>query len=188
MALALPPQRMWMMLLGSATLGLVLLRFTKGFSWRELKRGSIGWRGFWALGAVTFAVSLALCAWLLPDRVLYIPLNVPKFIPILAIGYPIILVLPQELIFRPLFFKRYGALFGSETIRIWANAALFSFAHLMYWHWAVFTLTFIGSFIFARSYLRGSFPEALAYHSIAGFVIFMSGLGWLFYSGGNVVQ
>jgi hypothetical protein len=58
----------------------------------------------------------------------------------------------------------------------------------MYFHWVVFAMTFIGSFIFARGYLRGSFPQAMADHSITGLAIFASGLGWLFFSGGNVAQ
>lgn len=188
LAFLLPPDKMWTVLLLSGAAGLVLLHFTHGFEWRSLLQGKVNWHEFFLLGAATLLVSSLLCYWLLPDRMFRILLEMPLFIPILSIAYPIILVLPQELLFRPLFFKRYGHLFASERLRIWVNAGLFSFAHLMYWHWVVFLLTFLGSFIFARSYLRGSFPEAVAHHSIAGLMVFLSGLGWLFYSGGNVAQ
>lgn len=188
LALALDPQQMRYVLIGSALLGAFLLAITPSFRWVSLIEGRVSWTGFFVLGFVTLIVSVILCMLLLPERLFLILTEMPLLVPILAIGYPIILVLPQELIFRPLFFERYGKLFRSETQAIWINAGLFSFAHLMYWHWVVFLLTFVGSFIFTRSYLRGSFPEAIAYHSIAGLMIFMSGLGWLFYSGGNVAQ
>lgn len=188
MAFAIHPTRMWTVLIGSGVLAFVLLQTTADFRWRDLLRGGINWKQTAALGIVTLISATLLCWILLPDRLFMILREFPLFLPVLAIGYPIMLVLPQELIFRPLFFKRYGDLFGSENMAIFVNAVLFSFAHLMYFHWVVFLMTFVGSFIFARAYLRGSFPQAMADHSIAGLVIFASGLGWLFYSGGNVVQ
>ena len=49
--------------------------------------------------------------------------------------------------------------------------------------------SFIGSFIFSYAYLRpNGFMQTIALHSIAGIAIFASGLGWLFYSGGNLAQ
>ena len=188
MAFAIHPTRMWTVLLSSAALAIILLHFTDTFRWNSLTEGTVNWRQTLALGAITFAVACALCWWLLPDRLFLLIRERPLLLPVLAIDYPIILVLPQELIFRPLFFKRYGHLFATQNHAITANACLFSFAHLMYFHWVVFLMTFIGSFIFARGYLRGSFPQAMADHSIAGLAIFASGLGWLFFSGGNVVQ
>lgn len=188
LALVLEPAQMRYVLIGSALLGAILLAITPSFKWSSLWTGRVNWIGFMLLGVITLAVSVVLCLLILPERLFLILKEMPLLVPILAIGYPIILVLPQELIFRPLFFERYNGLFNSERQAVWINAGLFSFAHLMYWHWVVFLLTFVGSFIFTRSYLRGSFPEAIAYHSIAGLMIFMSGLGWLFYSGGNVAQ
>jgi membrane protease YdiL (CAAX protease family) len=107
----------------------------------------------------------------------------------IAILYPIFLVIPQELIYRALFFERYGYLFSSQRQAIFINALLFSFGHLMYWHIVVWFMTFIGSFIFSYAYLRpNGFMQTIALHSIAGIAIFASGLGWLFYSGGNLAQ
>jgi hypothetical protein len=188
MAFGIDPSRMWTVLLSSGALAVVLLNFTEGFKWSSLLVGRVKWPQTLALGGVTLVVASILCWWLLPDRMFLLIRERPLLLPILAIAYPLILVLPQELIFRPMFFKRYGHLFGTENQSIWANAILFSFAHLMYFHWVVFVMTFVGSFIFARGYLRGSFPQAIADHSIAGLAIFASGLGWLFFSGGNVVQ
>ena len=188
MTYAINPSNMWIVLLTSGAVAIGFLHFTTGFTWRSLRQGRINWRATAILAIVTLITASILCWWLLPDHLFQLMRERPYLLPFLAIAYPIILVLPQELIFRPLFFKRYGTLFGGETQVIWANAVLFSFAHLMYFHWIVFAMTFISSFIFARGYLRGSFPQAMVDHSIAGLMIFASGLGWLFYSGGNVVQ
>jgi hypothetical protein len=188
MAYAIDPSNMWIVLISSGVLAVGLLHCTDNFAWRSLRRGQINWRATALLAVVTFVVASVLCWWLLPDRLFLLIRERPYIIPLLAVVYPVVLVLPQELIFRPLFFKRFSTLFRSESQACWANAFLFSFAHLMYFHWVVFAMTFIGSFIFARSYLRGSFPQAMLDHSVAGLMIFASGLGWLFYSGGNVVQ
>tara|TARA_R110002096_G_scaffold119038_5_gene257775 strand:- start:3520 stop:4134 length:615 start_codon:yes stop_codon:yes gene_type:complete len=188
MAYAIDPSWMWIVLLSAGLVAIVLLYFTEGFTWHSLRQGTINWRASAILGIVTLVIASVLCWWLLPDRLFFLARERWYLLPILAVAYPIILVLPQELIFRPLFFKRYGGLFGNETQAIWVNAILFSFAHLMYFHWVVFAMTFVGSFIFARGYLRGSFPQAMLDHSIAGLMVFVSGLGWLFYSGGNVAH
>ena len=68
------------------------------------------------------------------------------------------------------------------------NAALFSFAHLMYWSGVVALMTFAGGLVFAWAYVRrGSFALAVVLHSVAGVILFAAGLGIYFYSG-NVVR
>jgi uncharacterized protein len=72
----------------------------------------------------------------------------------------------------------------SVGVRIALNAALFSFAHLMYWNWIVAAMTFAGGLAFAFSYaVRRNFPEAVIAHSVAGVILFALGLGVFFYSG-----
>ena len=87
--------------------------------------------------------------------------------------------------FRPLFFRRYGSLLPDGRVApIVLNAAIFSFAHLMYWSWVVAAMTFAGGLAFAWSYrVRGNFPEAVVSHSVAGIIVFVLGLGVFFYSG-----
>ncbi|MCP5071723.1 MAG: CPBP family intramembrane metalloprotease [Rhodobacteraceae bacterium] len=188
LALLLPPGAMYPVLIGAGLLGVCLLHVTDGFSWRELF-GPVFVVPALVFGAITLVLATGLCLWLLPDRLLFLPRFAPVMLLLIAALYPLLLVLPQELIYRPLFYCRYGRLFRSENQAVWANATLFSFAHLMYWHWVVFTLTFVGSFIFSNAYLRqNSFPQALVLHAAAGIAIFASGLGWLFYSGGYVAQ
>ena len=102
--------------------------------------------------------------------------------------YPLLSALPQELIFRPLFFRRYGPVLPTGIGALWLNGAVFGFAHLMYWSWLVAVLTFAGGIAFAWAYERaGSFPLAVAFHAVAGWIVFAVGLGLFFYSG-NVVR
>ncbi|MDA8645624.1 CPBP family intramembrane metalloprotease, partial [Amylibacter sp.] len=172
----------------SAFAGVILLYFTKGFFWRSLT-GSIKIKPIIILGVITFICASLICWIILPERFWFIIINAPYVMVAIAILYPIFLVIPQELIYRALFFERYGHLFSSQRQAIFINALLFSFGHLMYWHIVVWFMTFIGSFIFSYAYLRpNGFMQTIALHSIAGIAIFASGLGWLFYSGGNLAQ
>ena len=187
LALALPPSAMYPVLTLGAVAGLVLLLVTDGFSLRELI-GPIAVGPMFALGLATFLVASAMCWLILPDRFWGLLRTEPAILLMIAALYPPVLVLPQGLVFRPLFFRRYGALFP-QGWGIWINAVVFALAHLMYWHWAVLVLTFAGSVIFAKVYLAGrGFVQAVALHAVAGIAVFASGLGWLFYSGGHVAQ
>ncbi|WP_245999076.1 CPBP family glutamic-type intramembrane protease [Paracoccus methylarcula] len=92
-----------------------------------------------------------------------------------------------RLIFRPLFFHRYGSLLPEGRGAIAINALIFSFAHLMYWSWVVAAMTFVGGWIFARAYLRHGFPAAWILHAVAGNLLFAVGMGYYFWSS-NVVR
>ena len=188
LAIFLPPNALYPVLSVSAFAGVILLYFTKGFFWRSLT-GSVKIKPIIILGVITFIFASLICWIILPERFWFIIINAPYVMVAIAILYPIFLVIPQELIYRALFFERYGYLFSSQRQAIFINALLFSFGHLMYWHIVVWFMTFIGSFIFAYAYLRpNGFMQTIALHSIAGIAIFASGLGWLFYSGGNLAQ
>jgi len=98
--------------------------------------------------------------------------------------YPVLSALPQELLFRPLYFRRYGMILPQGALGIVLNAAIFAFAHLMYWSGVVAVMTFAGGLIFAWAYeVRRSFPLAVILHSIAGVVLFAMGMSDFFYSG-----
>ncbi|MEM7438277.1 MAG: CPBP family intramembrane glutamic endopeptidase [Pseudomonadota bacterium] len=187
LAVFLEPSAMYPVLTVAGVAGLALLHFTPGFSWRELL-GPIRVFPVIAFGVLTFAAASVLCWLILPDRFWFLIQTQPQILLIIALFYPPLLVLPQEIVYRPLFYRRYGPLFPGQSA-IWVNAVLFSLGHLMYWHWAVLLLTFVGSFVFSWAYLQDrGFMQTMALHSIAGFAVFASGLGWLFFTGGNVAQ
>ena len=98
--------------------------------------------------------------------------------------YPFVSALPQEIVFRALFFGRYGGLFPGPRVAIAANAGAFSLAHLFYWNWPAVILTLFGGALFAWAYReKKSFLFAWLMHALAGQIVFTTGLGIFFFHG-----
>jgi membrane protease YdiL (CAAX protease family) len=183
LAFLLPPSMMFTVLGVTTFAGIVLLHITPGFSWGELNRGQFDWRSLALLAAGTVATSAIAVMVLMPENALILPRTQTGLWLMIMLLYPLASALPQEVIFRPLFFRRYGDLMPAGSL-IWVNAALFSLAHLMYWDVLVLAMTFCGGLAFAWAYhVRGSFWLAVVMHAVAGQIVFTSGLGRLFYSG-----
>ncbi len=186
MALVMPPAWLWPVFLGVTLLALGLLARTPGFRWAELGRG---WRRLdaRAIGLVAAATALVagLLVWrLLPGRALELPRRAPGLWLLILALYPLLSALPQELVFRVLFFRRYGALFPGRRTALAANGVAFGLAHLMFWNPVAPALALAGGLIFARAYLgRGGFALAAVLHAVAGGILFTSGLGVYFYHG-----
>ena len=185
MALVMPPDWLWPVLLGVTLVALVLLARTPGFAWRELAqggdrlgRGGAGRGGDGGGGG-------GLLVWLLvPGQALALPRRAPGlWLAILAL-YPLLSALPQELVFRALFFRRYGGLFAGRRVAVAVNAVAFGLAHLMFWNWVA-----AGADRGRRGDLRArlsrgaGFAQAVLLHAVAGGIIFTSGLGSFFYHG-----
>lgn len=189
-AVAVPASAMFTFLFLFTIVGIVLLHRTQGFTWVGLVRHAlpmdwrviVGFTIFAALGCWATIQITAPQAWLLLPRVS------PELWLLIMLLYPVFSALPQELVFRPLFFRRYGVLLPARNIAIVLNAMLFSLAHLMYWSWTVAILTFVAGLFFAWAYeVRRDFALAALLHAIAGNMVFTAGLGVYFYSG-NVVR
>lgn len=184
LALVMPPRALFPVLLGMTAVGLWLLARTDGFEWAELRRGRVdGWlvAGF---AVVVVAVSAGAVEAFAPASFLGLIRRNPEFYGVIVVLYPILSALPQELLFRVLYYRRYGALLPGGGAGLALNGAVFSLAHLMFWSWVVSAMTFAGGAIFAWAYARrGSFPLAVVLHSVAGWVLFGIGLGAFFYLG-----
>jgi uncharacterized protein len=167
--------------------GCFLLAVTPGFSWRELVdlRGLARWLPlFLGFLAACIVAIFGLVLLFVPDQLFGFPRRDPVTWGLVMLLYPPISVLGQELIFRPLFYRRYGDLFPSETVALFVNAAVFSLAHAFYQNWIAVSLTFAGGLVFAWAYQRsGSFALVFILHTLAGHVLFTSGLGAFFYHG-----
>ncbi|MDO5530351.1 MAG: CPBP family glutamic-type intramembrane protease [Paracoccus sp. (in: a-proteobacteria)] len=188
-ALFLPPEQMFGALAAFTLAGLGLLWFTGGFDWRQALRGwsRIDWRLVGLVAAATTIAGLAVLVVAAPHAIFALPRYQPALLLMILALYPLLSALPQELIFRPLFFHRYGRLMPDARVAIWVNAGVFAFAHLMYWSLIVTLFTFVGGLIFARSYLQRGLPEVWVLHAVAGNILFAIGMGVYFYSG-NVVR
>lgn len=185
-AILFPPDWMFPALFAFTGLGIILLHLTPGFAWAELR---YDWRNWsWAEVAGFSVAMLALCIAVIlltrPEAAFALLRFRPELLAFIWIGYPIASALPQELLFRPLFFRRYHSILPAGQVATLLNAGIFSFAHLMYWSWIVAAMTFAGGLLFAWAYQRrGSFFYAVLLHAIAGNIIFAVGLGIYFYSG-----
>lgn len=190
MAVLLPPSAMFPVLFAVTAVGMVLLHVTPGFTWRELVAGAgrIDWRFVTLFALATAAVGASVVALTAPLAFGMLIRQNPGLMLMIALLYPLLSALPQEVVFRPLFFRRYFVLLpAGPTAQIVLNASVFSFAHLMYWSWIVAAMTFSGGLVFAWVCAkRGNFPEAVVLHSVAGVIVFALGLGVYFYSGNAV--
>jgi membrane protease YdiL (CAAX protease family) len=185
-AVLLPANVMFGLLFAMTALGLVLLQLTPGFHWHALTRGwgRIDWTRVAALALLTAVAAWAILRVTRPEAMFFLPRERPQLMLMIALLYPFLSALPQEIVFRPLFFRRYGALFHNDRLALVVNAAIFSLAHLMYWSWIVVAMTFVGGLAFAEAYARrGSFGTAVLQHAVAGIILFAMGMGVYFYSG-----
>ncbi len=102
---------------------------------------------------------------------------------IIMVGYPLASVYPQEVIWRPLFFHRYGPSLG-VTGTVVASALSFGLVHILFGSWLSVALTAVGGLMFASTYARtGSTLLASVEHALYGCFAFTIGIGGLFYSG-----
>jgi membrane protease YdiL (CAAX protease family) len=172
---------------GMVGVGVALLAITPDFRWRELVQ--LRGLGRWIPHILGFAVACvavigALTLALVPERLFSLPRYQPRLWATIMILYPVVSVLGQELLFRVLFFRRYGHLFASNRLAILVNALVFALAHAFYQNSVAIALTFLGGLVFAWAYVRSSsFPLVLILHALAGQAIFTLGLGVYFYHG-----
>lgn len=92
--------------------------------------------------------------------------------------YPLVSVLPQELVFRTFFFHRYKGILPSKACRLGLSTASFALAHAAYGNWPAVLLSAFGGLLFGYRYLqtRSTLIVALE-HSIWGMFLFTVGLG-----------
>lgn len=186
MATVVPVRYAFPLLAAMTVVGVALLALTPGFRWRALIEGPLGphWRATLIFTLGTAIVATALTLWLRPAWFLFLPREVPGLWAMILLLYPVLSVIPQELLYRPLFFERYGALLGGPSVAIAVNALCFGLAHAFYANWVAVTLTTVGGAAFAWAYVHArSFPLAVLWHTLAGQLIFTSGLGRFFYHG-----
>ena len=186
-AVFVPSRWMFPVLICFTVAGLLLLHFTPGFQWRMLRHSPADWRFAALFGALTGLGVAALVLWHRPEAFLALPLENPRLMLMIAVFYPILSALPQELLFRVLYFRRYRPILPRGQRGMVINAGVFALAHLMYWNVMALVLTFAGGLAFAYAYKRrGGFASAFLCHAVAGLVLFAFGLGRYFYSGAVV--
>jgi uncharacterized protein len=107
----------------------------------------------------------------------------PLFWLIVMVMYPLISVVPQEIIFRRYMFDRYKTAF-SPRVLVLVSGVGFGFAHIVFGNWVAPVLCVIGGIMFAQTYARTrSLALVSLEHALYGDFIFTLGLGRYFYHG-----
>ena len=170
--------------LAGVTIGAAaLLSITPEFSWREVLRPlrRIDRAVIAGFAAAALLAILSLTLWLVPQRLFWLPRTHPGIWLLIVAVYPFLSALPQEMIFRVLFFRRYGGLFPTTTLAVAANGLVFGLAHLFYMHWVTVALATVGGTIIGWAYAhRRSLLLVWVMHVIGGVSIFTIGLGIYF--------
>lgn len=115
------------------------------------------------------------------DALFSVMLNKPTLWLKFSAIYILFSVIPQELIYRTFFVKRYQELFNNKLVFILTNSVLFSFAHIWFQSWIVLSFTFVGSLFFIDTYLKTkSTLLVIIEHSFYGVWLYTVGYGALF--------
>ncbi len=133
------------------------------------------------------ALLLTAALWLhRPEWLFRFPQQAPHFWLLVMVMYPLISVLPQGLLYRQLFERRYARLFSSPRASWLIGSLVFGFAHLPFGNlWAV-GFPFIGGLVFLRTYRRtGSLGLSCLEHGLYGDLLFTIGWGTYLYHGGT---
>lgn len=135
--------------------------------------------------AVVASIIAAWVAFQLPNRFLSLPRDQWRLWLIIMVFYPLLSVIPQELVYRTFFFHRYGPLFAdARWLAIAVNGALFGFAHIIFGSWVSIALTTLLGVLLAWRYdeTRALWAVWLE-HSLYGCLVFTIGLGHYFFTG-----
>lgn len=121
-----------------------------------------------------------------PQTFFYMVMNESKLFLLVIVLYPFLSVIPQELLYREFFFKRYAFKLHTNT-QLVLNAFLFMWAHIVFGNSVVLVLTFIAGLLFAHTYIKNrSFLLVCVEHTLYGYLLFVSGLGELFFQSGTL--
>ena len=108
----------------------------------------------------------------------------PTFWLLVMILYPLLSVVPQEIIFRSFLFTRYRTLFTKPGGMIAASAFAFGYAHILFHNWVAPIMCLIGGAMFALTYTRKRSLALVAFeHALYGDFLFTLGLGRYFFHG-----
>lgn len=126
-----------------------------------------------------WASLLALCVYLIkPELFLHWPINEPWMWVVTLLVYPVVSVIPQEIIFRTFFFHRYKRILPSRNARWILSTFVFGLAHLIYGNWVAVVISWFGGAIFGYRYMQtNSTPIVVIEHAIWGSFLFTIGLG-----------
>lgn len=119
----------------------------------------------------------------IPERLFSLPRERTQLWAMIMVLYPLLSVMPQELIFRSYIFCRFKSLFPGRAMPF-ASAFAFGWAHILMQNWVAVVFSAIGGYLFARTYRETRSLAAVSFeHALYGCYLFTIGMGYYFYHG-----
>lgn len=185
--LALPPKAILPAVWGMAGLCYILMRTLpmaappfwhwQALTWRNL-------RPILARFALCAAAMLAAIYIAAPNLLFGFVRERPTLWALVMLLYPLISVVPQEVIFRRYLFERHAAWLKPPLAMLLISGLGFGFAHIVFNNWVAPALCAIGGVLFAHTYQRTrSLALVCIEHALYGDFLFTAGLGRYFYHG-----
>lgn len=167
-----------LIIIGAACLGILLrdnqFKRFRLWHWGEREQVKAVWRCFF-VGACLLAVLVLLIR---PDLFLAWPFQQTRLWIITLLIYPLVSVIPQEIIYRTFFFHRYKPIMPSRNVRLGVSTFAFALAHIVYGNWIAVLLSLCGGALFGYRYLQTcSTPIVVMEHALWGCFMFTVGMG-----------
>jgi len=119
---------------------------------------------------------------MVPDQMFNLPQKSIGLWLAVMLLYPPLSILPQEVIYRSFFLRRYTPLVQNEAYVRVLCALAFGWMHIIMWNWVAVLLSAIGGVLFADTYQRTRSLAAVCFeHALYGCFVFTIGLGYFFY-------
>ncbi len=172
-----------------ATGGFALVWTRRKFAPRRLwARPPPGWWRGPALRAGVLALAAGAYAFVYePDAAFRLMFERPRFWLMLMVLYPLLSVLPQEILFRVCLMDILETTpAGRPWVAVLGSALLFGWAHVIYAGYAAMLSTFLAGLALGWNYHHnrtrpGALWPLLLEHGLYGQIIFSTGLGHYFY-------
>ena len=121
-----------------------------------------------------------------PDFFLSFPRSRPGFWLLVMLLYPVLSVLPQEIIYRVYIFEKFFPEPKKKGLAIAVSTVLFAWVHVVYAGYFAMLSTFVAGAVLGMTYTRyraepGALWPVLLEHSLYGMLLFTVGMGRYFY-------
>ena len=163
-------------------------RLLEELNWAGVKSG---YRWVLLRFAVIGPALFAFMAVVNPDQLFSFPRERPLIYLYVMIWYPLLSVVPQELLYKTLFFERYKMLFRSPWAMVMASAIFFGFMHIIlvpnifvFEAWLPVFMTTIAGLLMAHTYFRTrSLVLVSLEHALYGCWAYTIGMGMYLHTG-----
>lgn len=149
----------------------------KGFTWPHAR--------YIILRFLPFGAAMLWFTWyMIPDQLFALPKQSMIMWATIMLLYPPLSILPQEVIYRSFFLRRYTPLVRNpDHVRILCAIA-FGWMHIIMLNWVAVVFSVIGGVLFADTYQKTKSLAAVCFeHMLYGCFLFTIGLGYYFFHG-----